>query len=188
MLDQHFDQGRSLLKFILIPLTIRQYPWYMVDFITIEDRNMLHEATKTMLTILIERVNNEDQNVNINKMLLKRVWRTALRCPGFTPSMKDDIVFIAGLSDETAIEYGIAPYASFWNKLWCIGPKPNVPVDVILVSFHSNDFGLRRPSANARFLPFLEADLFSGILARSAMHASPETNSRSHSRPKWVKN
>jgi hypothetical protein len=110
----------------------------MVEYITIEDRNMLHETTKSLLALLVERVNShEDQNVNMNSMLLKRVWRAALRCPGFTPSMKDDIVYIAGLSDQTAIEYGLAPHASFWNKLWCIGPKPNVPVDVILVSLHS---------------------------------------------------
>lgn len=109
----------------------------MVDYITIEDRNLLHTTTKKMLEILIERVNNDD-DINLNKMLLKRVWRTALTCPGFTPSMKDDIVCIAGLDDRTAIEFGLAPYASFWNKLWTIGPKRDAPVDLLLVSAFLN--------------------------------------------------
>jgi hypothetical protein len=107
----------------------------MVEHITIDDRNTLHNATKTLLSLLIDRVGNQhDGNVNMNKMLLKRVWRAALRCPGFTPSMKDDIVCIAQLDDRTAIEYGLTPHASYWNKLWTIGPKPDVPVDFIFVS------------------------------------------------------
>ena len=158
----------------------------MVDHITIEDRNMLHEATKTMLVLLIERVNSEDQNVNMNKMLLKRVWRAALRCLGFTPSMKDDIVYIAGLTDQTAVEYGMAPYASFWNKLWCIGPKPNVPVDVILVSLHSSSLVLKQPTLNVQFLAKM-LTYSSGTLARSATHVSLGTNSLSRSRPKRAK-
>lgn len=152
VLDQHFSQGWFPPLICFNPSHFQQYPWYMVDHITIEDRNMLHEATKTMLALLIERVNSEDQNVNMNKMLLKRVWRAALRCPGLTPSMKDDIVYIAGLTDQTAVEYGMAPYASFWNKLWCIGPKPNVPVDVTLVSLHSNSLVLRQPPLNVILL------------------------------------
>jgi hypothetical protein len=116
----------------------RQYPWYMVDNITIEDRNLLHKATKDMLYLLIDRVNSDDQNgnININTMLLKRVWRAALRCPGFTPAMKDDFVYIVGLDDRTAIQFGMAPYASHWKYLWTIGPKPKVPADVLLVSLH----------------------------------------------------
>jgi hypothetical protein len=109
----------------------------MVDYITIEDRNLLHETTKRMLQILIDRIANNDDTVNLNPMLLKRVWRAALTCPGFTPSMKDDIVVIAGLDDQTAIEFGTAPFASFWNKLWTIGPKREAPVDLLMVStFH----------------------------------------------------
>lgn len=112
-----------------------------MEHITIEDRNMLHEATKILLGLLMDRLGSQaDQHVHINQMLLKRVWRAALRCPGFTPSMKDDIVYIAQLDDCTAIEYGLAPHASYWNKLWTIGPKPNIPVDVILVSLRSRGF------------------------------------------------
>jgi len=107
----------------------------MVDFITIDARQQLHKTTITLLELLVERVNNnEDMNVNMSHMLLKRVWRAALQCPGFTPAMKDDIIYLANLSPQLAIENGLAPHASYWNKLWCIGPKPDAPVDVLLVS------------------------------------------------------
>ena len=119
----------------------QQFPWYMVDYITIEDRNLLHHTTRRMLEILVERVVNDDDSVNLNNMLVKRVWRAALTCPGFTPCMKDDIVFIAGLGDRTAIDFGLAPHASFWNKLWTIGPKADAPVDVLLVSILQSSFG-----------------------------------------------
>lgn len=111
----------------------------MVDYITIEDRNLLHTATKDLLELLVERVNSDEPHLQLNMMLLKRVWKAALKCPGFTPSMKDDVVFICGIDNQTAIEHGIAPYASYWKYLWTIGPKANAPVDVLLVSQPSWD-------------------------------------------------
>lgn len=105
----------------------------MVDYITIEDRNLLHRATKDLLLLLVERVNDETDSVNLTQMLLKRVWRAAIRCPGFTPTMKDDIVYICGVDDRTAQELGLAPYAPHWKYLWTIGPKAGVPADLLLV-------------------------------------------------------
>jgi hypothetical protein len=106
----------------------------MVDYITIQDRNLLHNATKELLSLLVERVCNERENVNLTPMLLKRVWRAAMACPGFTPSMKDDIVFICNIDINMAVELGLAPHAAEWRYLWTIGPKPGVPTDVLLVS------------------------------------------------------
>lgn len=110
-----------------------QYPWYMINHITIEDRNLLFQATTELLKLLVERVNNEKDNVNLTPMLLKRVWRAALRCVGFTPAQKDDIVCIALLDDATAMTYNIAPFAGYWKILWTIGPKPDCAHDHILV-------------------------------------------------------
>ncbi|EHL02518.1 hypothetical protein M7I_1310 [Glarea lozoyensis 74030] len=112
--------------------TLLKYPWYMVEYITIEDRNLIHQTTKELLTMLVERVHNERDPVNLTHMLLKRVCRAALRCPGFTPIMKDDIVYIAGLEDRLAIEAGVPPFAYEWKVLWTIGPKPGVPNDLLL--------------------------------------------------------
>lgn len=111
-----------------------QYPWYMVEYITIEDRNLLFTATIDLLKLLLDRVNNERDDVNLTPMLLKRVWRAALRCPGFTPAQKDDVICICNIDDRTAMELGMAPFASYWKYLWTIGPKPNTPADLLLVS------------------------------------------------------
>ncbi|PMD27557.1 hypothetical protein NA56DRAFT_721293, partial [Hyaloscypha hepaticicola] len=112
--------------------TLLKYPWYMVDHITIEDRSLLHKATIELLRLLRERIDSETDPVNLNKMLYKRVWRAALKCPGFTPCQKDDVVFICDVDDRTAIELGVAPYAVWWKPLFTIGHKPNIPHDTIM--------------------------------------------------------
>ncbi|KAH8597719.1 hypothetical protein B0O99DRAFT_507229 [Bisporella sp. PMI_857] len=108
------------------------YPWYMVDNITIEDRNLLYNATMALLNLLMERINNNTDPLNLNNMLLKRVWRAALKCCGFTPTMKDNIVCTCNIDESFAREIGIAPYASYWKDLWTIGAKPNTPSDLVL--------------------------------------------------------
>jgi hypothetical protein len=112
----------------------------MVDHITIEDRNQLHSATKDLLSMLVERVQNERDPVNLTHMLLRRVCRAALKCPGFTPVMKDDVVFIGGVDDRVAMDAGVPPFAPQWGDLWTIGPKPNVPSDLLLVSTATSRF------------------------------------------------
>ncbi|KAG9230481.1 hypothetical protein BJ875DRAFT_431518 [Amylocarpus encephaloides] len=112
--------------------TLLKYPWYMVDYITIEDRNLIHSATKDLLIMLVERVNKEYDTINLTNMLLQRVIRAAIKCPAFTPVMRDDIVFLGGVSDQLAKEFGVPPFAYEWCELWCVGPKPGVPHDVLL--------------------------------------------------------
>lgn len=109
----------------------------MVDYITIEDRNLIHSATKDLLSLLVDRVCNEKDNIHLTPMLLKRAWRAAMLCPGFTPSMKDDIVVICDININQAMELGLAPHAAEWRYLWTIGPKPGVPVDLLMVSLLS---------------------------------------------------
>jgi len=113
----------------------------MVDYITIEDRGLLYKATVDLLTLLMDRVNNEADTINLTPMLLKRVWRAALKCKGFTPTMKDDVVYLCNVDEVLAKECGVAPYAAHWKSLWTIGVKPNAPADLVLVSVeHSPQF------------------------------------------------
>ncbi|CZT13150.1 uncharacterized protein RCO7_06340 [Rhynchosporium graminicola] len=112
--------------------TLLKYPWYMVEHITIEDRNELHKVTLHLIDLLMERIDSEHEDINLTPMLLKRVWRAALKCPGFSPPMKDDIVWKCGIDEQMALEMGVPAYASFWKDLWTIGPKPGAPTDIIL--------------------------------------------------------
>jgi hypothetical protein len=106
----------------------------MVDYITIEDRNLLYKATIDLITLLQERVGPNCEDVNLTPMLFKRVWRAALKCKGFSPSMKDDIVYKCKLDSTIACENGLPPFAADWTNLWTIGPKPGTPNDLVLVS------------------------------------------------------
>ncbi|KAE9380378.1 hypothetical protein N431DRAFT_324183 [Stipitochalara longipes BDJ] len=112
--------------------TLLKYPWYMVDHITIADRSLLHKATIDLIKLLQERIDSGADPVNLNNQLFKRVWRAALKCPGFTPVMKDDVVFICGIDDRTALELGVAPYAVWWKPLFTIGHKPEIPADTLM--------------------------------------------------------
>lgn len=106
----------------------------MVDHITIADRSLLHKATIDLLKLLLERIDSGVDPVNLNLQLFKRVWRAALKCPGFTPCMKDDVVFICNIDDRTALEMGVAPYAVWWKPLFTIGHKPDIPSDTLMVT------------------------------------------------------
>lgn len=109
----------------------------MVDYITIEDRNLIHKATMQLLALLRDRIDSIQEDINLTPMLYKRVWRAALKCSGFTPTMKDDIVFKCGIPLDIAKELGAPMFASEWKGLWTIGPKKNAPQDLILVSCSS---------------------------------------------------
>ena len=107
----------------------------MVDYITINDRNLIHKVTTDLLQHLVDRVEHEKENIYLTPMLLKRVWRAALQCPGFTPMQKDDIIVIANLDSQVSMDYQLAPYAAEWNYLWTIGSKKGLPNDFIMVCF-----------------------------------------------------
>ncbi|KAH8811397.1 hypothetical protein F5884DRAFT_671620 [Xylogone sp. PMI_703] len=112
--------------------TLTKYPWYMVDHITIDERNRIHHATKELVALLVNHIERYPEDLCLTPQLLKRVWKAALRCPGFTPAMKDDIVYLCRIDDDTARLYGVPPYAPYWKYLWTIGAKPNVPDDLLL--------------------------------------------------------
>ena len=107
----------------------------MVDYITIEDRNLLHDTTKSLLNMLKHHVAQNREDTRLTGALLKRAWRSVLACSGFTPTMKDDIMVICDVGTGYAMEFGLAPQAADWRYLWAIGPKKNVPIDLLMVSF-----------------------------------------------------
>jgi hypothetical protein len=134
MFNQHFDQGTFGSWHDLGNCSdLEQYPWYMVDHITIQDRALVHKATIELLTLLVDRVKANCEDVNLTTMLLKRVWKAALRCPVFSPVMKDDIVYIVGIDLQTAKDYNVPPFAADWQHIYTIGIKAGTPTDVVLV-------------------------------------------------------
>ncbi|TGO45165.1 hypothetical protein BCON_0416g00010 [Botryotinia convoluta] len=111
--------------------TLIKFPWAMVNHVTCQDRELLYKATMQLLGLLVERVDNNDDPVNLNAQLLKRVWRTALKCEGFSPCMKDNIVYKMKIDPTTAFECGVPPQADLWSNVWTIGPRKDVAYDLV---------------------------------------------------------
>lgn len=106
----------------------------MVDHITLEARNLLYNASRDLVQILVNRLNEEsddEPSIHINDRLLRRLRTAVCRCPGFTEQQKDDIVFICGLDGGVA---GLTRFADHWVAFKTIGPKPGIQPDVIFVS------------------------------------------------------
>lgn len=111
--------------------TLRKFPWYMTDCITVSQRGAMFQATRDLLQLLLKSLDKGSDPVNLNKQLLRRVTRAAMECPGFTTLMKDDVAWIAGMSDAEQRSYGQPRFASSWRHQYALVPKPGMPLDVV---------------------------------------------------------
>ncbi|RDW80216.1 hypothetical protein BP6252_04854 [Coleophoma cylindrospora] len=112
--------------------TLLKFPWAMVDCYTIQDRIELHSCLKVLIQELGKNLERGVENVNINHMLMKRLVKAALVCPGFTPTQKDDVCLWVGATPDVAKQYGLPPYADLWAAIWTLAPKPGVPHDMVM--------------------------------------------------------
>ncbi|KAI9644357.1 hypothetical protein NHQ30_007714 [Ciborinia camelliae] len=111
--------------------TLIKYPWAMVDHIIVEDRQSLFRVTMEMLRMLAATVESNQDPLKLNSQLFKRVWRTALKCQGFSPVQKDDIIFEMKIDPQIALELGVPPQADLWSYIWTIGPRKDVAYDLV---------------------------------------------------------
>ncbi|KAJ6781229.1 hypothetical protein PWT90_05092 [Aphanocladium album] len=111
--------------------TLRKFPWYMTDCITVNQRNAMFQATRDLLRLLQKSLDKGDDPVSLNRQLLRRVAKAAMECPGFTTLMKDDIAWIMGMSDGEQHSYGQPRFASSWRHQYALVPKPGMPLDVV---------------------------------------------------------
>ncbi|CAG8955948.1 hypothetical protein HYFRA_00008802 [Hymenoscyphus fraxineus] len=112
--------------------TLSKYPWHMTQYITLADRKRLFDATVKLVKFLLYRIRNEDDPVHLNKPLLRRVVKACLACDGFTPVMKDDIVFWTSLDGRRAYELGHVPHADGWAAIHTLGAKKDVEYDLLM--------------------------------------------------------
>ncbi|KAG5982072.1 hypothetical protein E4U55_002307 [Claviceps digitariae] len=111
--------------------TLKKFPWYATDRITISQRHAAFAATCELMRLLARSIKKKDDEVNLNNQLLSRLISAAMKCPGFTPLMKDDIAFIVGLSENEQREFNQPRFASSWRHQYSISPKPGIPDDVL---------------------------------------------------------
>ncbi|TQW01121.1 RNA recognition, RNP-1 [Cordyceps javanica] len=111
--------------------TLRKFPWYMTDCITVGQRSAMFQATCDLLRLLLKSLDKNDDPVNLNKQLLRRVTKAAMECPGFTAIMKDDVAWIVGMSEGEQRIYGQPRFANSWRHQYALVPKPGMPLDVV---------------------------------------------------------
>ncbi|KAM3447120.1 hypothetical protein MY3296_009020 [Beauveria thailandica] len=111
--------------------TLRKFPWYMTDCITVSQRSAVFQATCDLLRLLLKSLDKGDDPVTLNKQLLRRVVKASMECPGFTVLMKDDVAWIVGMSDDEQRSYGQPRFANSWRHQYALAPKPGMPLDVV---------------------------------------------------------
>ncbi|GKU04072.1 hypothetical protein FLAG1_06586 [Fusarium langsethiae] len=112
--------------------TLRKFPWYAPDHITIAQRGAMYKATVKLLQLLNRSVSGQDDAVNLTTQLYQRVVRTAMDCKGFTILQKDNIAFMVQMPPvEQQRRHGQPLNPASWVHQYAIARKPDVPLDVV---------------------------------------------------------
>ncbi|KAF3760054.1 hypothetical protein M406DRAFT_270108 [Cryphonectria parasitica EP155] len=111
--------------------TMRKFPWYMTDCITIKQRQSVYAACVNLLRLLQEAMEKKKHEHVLNSQLYRRLWTSAMICRGFTVTMKDSISYLVGLTDEDKREFNMPRFADQWVHIYTLVPKPGTPLDVI---------------------------------------------------------
>ncbi|QUC21834.1 uncharacterized protein UV8b_06075 [Ustilaginoidea virens] len=111
--------------------TLKKFPWYATDRITISQRRAIFRATCELARLLTRSIQKQDDPINLTVQLRRRLLNTAMKCPGFTPLMKDDLAYMADLSEMEERQFNQPRFASCWRHQYGIAPKPGMPLDVV---------------------------------------------------------
>jgi hypothetical protein len=117
--------------------TLKKFPWHTTGYITIKQRHMIFEACRKMVNHLHHvLLAKESRIVGVDRLtqrLMRRFVTTCMLCPGFTVVQKDSIACLAGLEEKDIFQFNMPRSASSWRHLYALGPKPNIPHDVLEV-------------------------------------------------------
>ncbi|KAK5998982.1 hypothetical protein PT974_01367 [Cladobotryum mycophilum] len=111
--------------------TIKKFPWYLSDHITIRERRAIFKSTCELIRLLSKSIFNKDDLVNLSPFLLRRITQAAMTCPGFTHCMKDDIAWITNMGANDLAYYYQPLSAQRWRHQYALAAKPGIPGDVV---------------------------------------------------------
>lgn len=114
--------------------TLRKFPWYMTECITIKQRNSVYAACVALLRHLQYAIREKKDEVALNQQLYRRLWTSAMLCHGFTVTMKDNIAYMVDLAEDRLREFNMPRFSNLWVHTYTFVPKPGTPLDVIEVS------------------------------------------------------
>lgn len=147
--------------------TMRKFPWYMTDRITVRQRHAVFEACVSLLRCLQWAMKEKRHDDILTPQLYRRLWTSAMLCHGFTITMRDSIAYIVDLPESRMREFNMPRFGNMWLHIYTLVPKPGSPLDLIEVCF-------LRFLNHARYL--LLFNLMWDTLARSNLltnHARP---------------
>ncbi|KAI9670802.1 MAG: hypothetical protein M1829_004691 [Trizodia sp. TS-e1964] len=107
--------------------TLWKYPWFDVDHITLEARDLLFDAMKKMITILFENLKRSHAPIYLNVGLMNGLVLAGLMCPGFNERQKLELTRVAQYQGEP---FGITKLAYHW-PFEVLGRRADVPEDVL---------------------------------------------------------
>lgn len=114
--------------------TIRKFPWYMENHITLGQRYTIYETCTRLITLLMNAIRDRKHEERLTQQLLKRLTNAAMLCPGFTVLQKDNIATMVKMEDMDQRQFNQPRFANLWLHQYVLGPKPGVPLDVLEVS------------------------------------------------------
>lgn len=130
--------------------TIKKFPWFLTNCVTIKEREAMFQATIALIRQLTRNILLQEDAAHLTPFLLRRLVQAAMLCPGFTPCMKDGIAWLTNMQALDQEYYQLPRFADRWRHQYAIGPKPGFPQDVVEVSL--------TPSRRALFLRSLVTD------------------------------
>ncbi|KAL7947858.1 hypothetical protein V8C42DRAFT_315906 [Trichoderma barbatum] len=111
--------------------TIKKFPWFLTDCVTIKEREAVYQATIALIRQLTRSILVHEDAAHLTPFLLRRLVQAAMLCPGFTPCMKDGIGWITNMQALDQEYYQLPRFADRWRHQYAIGPKPGFPLDIV---------------------------------------------------------
>ncbi|RSL57059.1 hypothetical protein CEP54_008477 [Fusarium duplospermum] len=111
--------------------TLGKFPWFATDFITVAQRGAMYKASFKLIRLLTGAVSRNDDPVNLNHQLFRRVVASVMKCKGFTTLQKDNIAFLVQMGQAEMRMYHQPENASSWVHQYSVTAKAGVPQDVL---------------------------------------------------------
>ncbi|GFP53045.1 hypothetical protein TASIC1_0002022900 [Trichoderma asperellum] len=111
--------------------TIKKFPWFRTDCITIKEREAIYQATLSLIRQLTRSILFQEDTSHLTPLLLRRLVSAAMFCPAFTPCMKDGIAWMTNMQALDMEYYQLPRFSNSWRHQYAIGPKPGFPLDLV---------------------------------------------------------
>ncbi|KAK8023956.1 RNA recognition- RNP-1 [Apiospora rasikravindrae] len=111
--------------------TVKKFPWFMTDHITLKQRYSIYYCCYKLLTTLQEAIQREECPVRLTPQLLKRFIDAMMLCPGFTVLQKDNFAQEVRMNGPDMCKFNMPRLAEGWRHQYALGPRPGIPMDVM---------------------------------------------------------